>query len=149
MEPAEFHNHEPGPRFIGKCHPVAGVLPGVGSDSPGFADAARGDHDGLGFENDEAAGFAPIREGAGDAATVRQEARDRAFHVDIDALLNSAVLKRANHFQAGAVADVAEALESVAAESTLQNVAILGAVEEGAPLFELAYPIGRFLGVKL
>jgi len=37
----------------------------------------------------------------------------------------------------------------MAAESALQNVAILGAVEEGAPLLELAHAGGRFLGMKL
>src|SRR5256885_2113817 len=48
-----------------------------------------------------------------------------------------------------AVANMAKALEGVAAESALQNVALLGAVEEGAPLLEFADAVGRFLGVKL
>ena len=57
--------------------------------------------------------------------------------------------KRADHFEAGAVADVAEALVGVAAEGALQNFAVFGAVEKRAPLLEFADAVGSFLGVKL
>jgi len=149
MELHEFHVHEFCARFVSEGHAVASVFPGIGSDAPGFANAAGGDDDGLGFENDEAAGLAPVGKGAGDAATVGQQARDRAFHVDIDALLDAAILQSSNHLEASAVADMAETLEGVAAEGALKNVALFGAVEEGAPLFEFADAIGRFQGVEL
>src|SRR5882724_9642300 len=149
MELHELHVHELRAGFVSKGHAVAGVLPGIGSDAPGFADAARGDDDGLGFENDEAAGLAPVGEGAGNAATVGQQARDGALHVNVNALLDAAVLQRSNDLEARAVANVAEAFESVAAESPLENVAGFGAIEERAPLFKFADAVGRFLGVKL
>src|SRR5438445_1465330 len=149
MELDEFHVHKLGAGFVSEGHAVAGVLPGVRSDAPGFADAAGGDDDGLGFENDEASGLAPIGKGAGDAATVGEKARDGALHVDVNALLDAAVLQGSNHFEAGAVADVAKALEGVAAEGALENITGLRAVEERAPLFEFADAVGGFLGVKL
>src|SRR6266436_1381172 len=108
MELDKLHVHKLGAGLVSEGHAVTGVLPGVGSDAPGFADAAGGDDDGLGFENDEAAGLAPVGEGAGDAAAVGQEARNGALHVDVDALLDAAVLKGTNHFKARAVANVAE-----------------------------------------
>src|SRR5947208_4234486 len=149
MKLDEFHVHELGAGFIREGHAVASVFPGVGSDAPGFADATGGDDDGLGFEDDEAAGLAPVGKGTRHATAVDEKAGNGALHVDIDALLDAAVLQRANHFKAGAVSNVAETFEGVATESALQNVAILGAVKEGAPLLEFADAIGRFLGVKL
>src|ERR1700687_4099461 len=148
MKLDEFHVHELGTCFIRKSHAVASVFPGVGSDAPGLADATGGDDDGLCFENDEAASLAPIGKGAGNAAVVSQKPSDGTFHVDVDALLDATILKSANHFEAGAVTNVAEALEGGSAESALQSGAIFGAGEEGAPLFEFADAIGRFLGVK-
>ena len=149
MELNEFHIHQFGPSFIGERHAVAAVLPGIGSDRPRFSDAAGSDHDGLGFENDEAAIFAPVAESSCDATAVREQTRDGALHVNVKAQLHAAILQRSNHFQAGAVADVAETLVRVAAESALQNRALIGAVEESAPLFEFADTIGSFLRMKL
>src|SRR6202165_3411461 len=128
MELDEFHVHELGAGFVREGHAVTRVFPGVGSDAPGLANAAGGDDDGLGFEDDEAAGLAPIGKGARHAATAGEKAGNGALHIDIDALLDTAVLQRANHFKAGAVANVAETFEGVATESALQNVAVLGAV---------------------
>ena len=103
----------------------------------------------LRLENDEAALLAPVGESAGDAVAVLEQPRDGALHVHVDALMHAAVLQSADHFEAGAVADMAEPLEGVAAEGALQDVAALGAIEERAPLFELAHAVGRFLGVEL
>ena len=62
---------------------------------------------------------------------------------------HAAVLQRANHFEAGAIAYVTEALERVAAKRALQNFALFGAVEKRAPLLEFTDAVGSFLGVKL
>ena len=63
--------------------------------------------------------------------------------------LHAAVLQRADHLQAGAVADVRQARVGVAAERALQDAAVAGAVEDGAPALELAHALGRLLGVEL
>ena len=149
MELHEFHVHKFRARLISKGHTIAGVLPGVGSDAPCFANTACGDDDRLRFEYDEAAALAPIRKRPGNAAAIHQESRDRAFHVGINSLLDAAILQRTNHFEAGAVAYVTEALEGVAAKGALKNVAAFGAVEQGAPLFEFANAIGGLLSMKL
>src|SRR5260370_15731246 len=130
MKLDEFDVHEVGADLVLKGDAVDSVFPGVGSDAPGFANPARGDNDGLGFEDDEAAGLAPIGEGTRHAAAIGEKACDGAIHVHVDALLDAAVLKSANHLEAGAVTNVAEAFEGMAAESALQNIAIFGAVEE-------------------
>ena len=71
------------------------------------------------------------------------------LHVDLDALVDAVVLQRADHLQAGAIADVGEARVAVAAEVALQDAAVLGAIEDRAPGLELAHAIGRLLGVQL
>src|SRR5437879_4999812 len=149
MELHEFHVHELRTSLISKGHPVAGILPGVGSDAPGFANSAGGDDDGLRLENDEAPVLAPISKRPGDTTAVHQETRDGAFHVDVNALLDAAILQRANHFKPGAVAYMAEALERVPAKGALQDVAAFGAIKQCAPLFEFANAIRRLLRVKL
>ena len=133
MELHEFHVQQFGARFVRERHAVAGALPGIRSDLPGFSDAAGGDHDGLGLEHDEAPALAPVAERARDAVAVFQQPRDRALHENVEAHLHAAVLQRADHFQAGAVADVAEALEGVAAEGALQNVARLACGRKARP----------------
>ena len=59
------------------------------------------------------------------------------------------LLQRADHLQAGAVADVGEARIAVAAEVALRDQAVLGAVEERAPLLKLEHALGRLLRVQL
>ena len=66
----------------------------------------------------------------------------------IDALMNAVILQGSDHLQAGAIADVRKARIFMAAEVSLQNPAILGAIENRAPGFELAHPRGRFPGVQ-
>src|SRR5690348_3709326 len=149
MKLDKLHVHEFRACFECERHAVTCVLPGIGSNGPGFADAAGGDDDGLGFEDDKAAVFAPISESAGDAAAVGEETRDGALHVAIEAKMHAAILQSANHFEAGAVTDVAEALVGMAAESALENRAVIGAIEKRTPLFEFTHAVRRFLGVEL
>ena len=68
--------------------------------------------------------------------------------MDGDALMDAVILQRADHFQAGAVADVGQARITMAAEIALQNPAVLGAVEHRAPGFQFADAVRRFLGVQ-
>ena len=70
-------------------------------------------------------------------------------HVHVDSLMDAVVLQCADHFEAGAIADVREARIFVAAEISLQNAAVLCAIEHRAPRFQFAHAIGRFLGVQL
>ena len=71
------------------------------------------------------------------------------LHVDVDAAMDAVILQRADHLEAGAIADVREARIAMAAEVALQDAAVLRAIEHRAPGFELAHAIGRFLRVQL
>jgi hypothetical protein len=63
--------------------------------------------------------------------------------------VDAVLLQRADHLEAGAVADVREARVAVAAEVALQDAAVLRAVEQRAPLLELEDAVGRLLRVEL
>ncbi len=71
------------------------------------------------------------------------------LHVEIDALMDAVILQGADHFEAGAVADVRQARIAMAAEIALQNFAVLGAIEHRAPGFQFADARRSFLGVQL
>ena len=96
-------------------------------------------------EDDELARRAPVAERAADAIAVLQQPRDRALHEDVDARVHGLVLQRADQLQAGAVADVDEAPVRVPAERALRHLAVRRAVEDPAPLLELAHAVGRLL----
>ena len=63
--------------------------------------------------------------------------------------LDDLLLQRADHFEAGAVADVSEAGVLVSAEVALADLALGGAVEQRAPGLELPDPVGCLLGMEL
>jgi hypothetical protein len=150
MELHELHVDEVGTRVVGERMPVAGVLPRVAVDLVGAADPARRQHHGLGAEHDEAARLAPVRERAAHPLAVLQQARDRALHEDVDLRIADAlVLERADHLEAGTVADVGQARVLMAAEVALQDAAVGRAVEERSPGLELLHPVGRFLREEL
>ncbi len=149
MKLHELHVHQIGTRIIGERHTVAGVFPGVRSDLPGLADAARTNDDRLSLEHDEAPLLAPVAESAGDTIAIFEQSSDRALHVDVDAQMHAAILQGANHLQPGAITDMAQPLKGVATEGSLQDVAILGAIKQSAPLFQLAHAFRRLLSVEL
>ena len=84
-------------------------------------------------------------EHAGDPVAVLEQLERGALHVEVDALVDAVVLQRADQLEAGAIADVREARIAVAAEVALADQAVLGAVEDRAPLLELAHALRRLL----
>src|SRR5262249_49838596 len=104
---------------------------------------------GLCLEDDEAALFAKVAKGTADPIAVLEQPNDRAFHVNGNSQVNAVILKGADHFQSGAVADVRESRILVAAEIALEDAAVLGAIEHGAPRFQLADAGRSFLRVDL
>ena len=113
------------------------------------AQTAGGKHDRLGLENLEASALAVVGKRADDALAILEQRDDGPFHVNGDALVDAVVLQRANHLQAGAVADVRQARIAMAAEIALQNLAVFGAIKHRAPSLEFVDARGRFLGVQL
>jgi hypothetical protein len=149
MELDEFHVHQLGPRLVREREAVPRVLPAVAGDPEGPPNSAGREDDGAGGEDVEVAALAIVAEGPGDPLRVLQERDHRAFHVDIDSLVHSVILERADHLQAGAVADVGEAGIAVASEITLQDAPVLGPIEQRAPGLQLANALGSLLRVQL
>ena len=132
------------PGVIGERVAVAGVLPAVARDLVGAADAAGREHDRLRAEDLEAAALAVVAERAGDAVAVLEQRRATVNSMWTSMpLVDAVVLQRADHLEAGAVADVREARIAVAAEVALQDAAVRRAIEHRAPRLELAHAVGR------
>src|SRR5947208_12092920 len=127
---------------------VSGVFPTIARDFVGAADATGREHDRFGAENPEASALALITESAHYAVAIFQQRKNRMFHVHIDSLMNPVILKRTDHFQAGAIADMRETGIFVTAEIPLQNPAILCPIENCAPSFKLADAVRRFHAVQ-
>jgi len=71
-----------------------------------------------------------------------------ALHKHIGAHGDNLLLQGANEFQTSAVTHVSKASVLVATEVTLEDLAVLGAVKECAPLLKLKHALWCFLGVE-
>ena len=140
VELDELHVDQLRARFVGQGLAVAAVLPGVRGDLVGPADAAGRQHDRLGREDDRLPGRPPVAEGAGDARVPRDQPRDRAFHVDLDAERDRTILQGPDHLQAGAVADVRQPRVRMPPERPLQDPPVSRPIEDRAPQLQLAHP---------
>ena len=149
MELNELHVEQFRAGMISQRVAVAGVLPTVAGDLISASDTAGGEDDGLGAEEAEAPAFPVIAEDAGDAIAVFQKRQHGDFHVEINALMDAVILEGADHLQTGAVAHMRQARIAVAAEVTLEDVAVFGTVKQRAPLLQFANAVGRFLRVQL
>ncbi len=149
VELDELHVDQVGPGLVGEGLAVAAVLPRVRGDLVRLADAARREDDRLGREGDRLAGRPPIADGAGHAGLPGHEPGDRAFHVDLDPERDRPILEGPDHLEAGPVTDVGEARVRVTAERALQDPAVGGPVEDGAPVLELADAVRGLEGVEL
>src|ERR1700730_2903222 len=128
---------------------VAGIFPTVARDFVGAANAASREHDRFGAKNSEATTLAFVTTRADNAVAIFEHRKNGVLHVNLDALMNAVVLQRADHLQAGAIADVREPRIFMTAKISLQDAPVFRAIENGAPRFKLAHAIGRFLGVQL
>src|SRR5437016_13752189 len=108
---------------------VARVLSEVRRDLPRLADAPRREDHCLRLEHHHAAALAPVADGADHAVAVLEQARDRALHVHVEALVDAVVLQRADHLEPGAVTDVGAPRVALAADLALPAAAVRGAVE--------------------
>ena len=149
MELHELHVHQIRASFVGQGMTVAGVLPTVARDTVGSANTPGCQDNRRGVEPHEAPPLPIEAERSGHTAVIFQQRRHGAFHVDFDPLMDSMILKRADHFEAGTVADVGQAGVPVSAEVPLQYSAVDGPVEHCSPGFEFANAFGSFLRVQL
>jgi hypothetical protein len=125
------------------------TIPAVAGHLEGTADTARGQDDGLGLEQMEAAALAVVAQRPGDPAVVEDELDDGVLHVHGGTEIDGVVLKRADQLETGTVANVRQPRVAMTAEVTLVDAAVGRAVEHRAPAFQFAHPVGRLLGVDL
>src|SRR5204862_1685521 len=109
MELDELHIDEFGARVISEGMAIAGIFPTVAGDLESATDAAHGEDDGARAKNFKTTTFAIVSEHAANTIAIFEKLDRGVFHENFDAFVHAVVLERANHFQAGAVADVSEA----------------------------------------
>src|SRR5579871_93377 len=129
MELHKFHVHQISTRIISERHTVARIFPGVRGYLPSLTNSARTNDDRLGLEHHEAPLLAPIAKSAGNTITLFKQLSNRAFHINVDTQMHATVLQGANHLQPGAITNMAQSLIGMTSKGSLQNVAILSAVE--------------------
>src|ERR1043166_5114821 len=129
--------------------PVTGAIPTVTGDLVSFAYPASREHDCLSPKNLEVAALAVITECPDHSRPIFQQRDDANLHVYIDSLMDPVILQCADHFETGAIAYVCKARIFVAAEVSLQNATIFGAIEYCAPRLEFTHTCRRFLRVQL
>src|SRR5690349_8095589 len=105
---------------------IASVFPAVAGDLESPANSSGREYDGFRPEQVKSPAFAVVAKRAADAAAVLQESDHRVLHEDVQAEMNSMVLERANHFQAGAIAHVRQPRVAMTSKIALQDAAILG-----------------------
>ena len=149
MELDELHVDQLGAGVIRQRVAVAGAFPAVARDLVGAAAPPVASTTARRAEHLEPPALALVAEDAGDAAAVLEQRHDRELHVDVDAAVDAVILQRADHLEAGAIADVREPRIAMAAEVALEDPAVLRAVEDRAPGLELADAIRRLLRVQL
>ena len=105
----------------------------------------------IGFrsKNPEPAALAIVAKCSANSRSILEQREDADLHVHIDSPMDSVILQSADHFQAGAIADVREARIFMAAKISLQNPAILCAVENRPPGLEFAHPRRRLPRMQL
>ena len=112
---------------------IAGVFPAVARDLEGAPDPTGREDDGFGAEDLETTAFTIVAKGTHHPTISSQQRQDGVLHMDVDALVHAVVLQGADHFQAGAIADVREARIFMTTKISLQNAAVFRPIEDRAP----------------
>ena len=86
-------------------------------------------HDRGCLEQLESATLAVVTQRACNPVSILEQGNDCVLHMHLNTLVDSVVLQRADHFEAGAIAYVGQARVSMTAEIPLQNPAVFCAIE--------------------
>src|SRR6266404_4038827 len=115
---------------------VTRAFPTIAGDLVSPPNAASRDDDGLSQKNLEPPALSVITKCSDHTVAFLQQRQDRVLHVNINALVNSVVLERANHLQPSAITHMRQAGILVPAEIALQNAPVRCPVKERSPGFE-------------
>ena len=139
------------PAHIAIAWPSAVYSPRIRADFPTTTDTAGSQDNRLGLKDDKAPGFAPITKAAGDVIViVFENVADRAFHKDIDALMDAAILQR----EGSSPSRCGRRRERAADKCGRRSFAAgcppsPGAIEDGPPLLQFTHSVGSFLSMYL
>ena len=86
---------------------------------------------------------------ADDAIAILEQRDHGNFHVDFDALMDAMILKCADQFESGAVADVCEPRIAMTAEVALIDAAVFCTIKHRSPALEFANAIRCLFRVQL
>ena len=128
---------------------VTGVFPRARTHRPASGDATGGEDNRLGREGVEVPVNPGVGNASGDAVPLLEQAADRVFHENVNALVDASLLECPNDFEAGGIADVGKPREGVATEISLIDEVLGGAIKDGTPLFEFPDSVRGFFGVEL
>src|SRR5215469_1672605 len=106
MELYKLHVDQFCSSVVGQCMPVSRVFPAIACDFVSAPDSSGCYYDRSGPKQVKAAALTIVTEGTYDPTIVLHQRQDGELHEDIDPLMDSVILKRANHFQTGAITDV-------------------------------------------
>ncbi len=148
MELDELHVHQFGARFIREGMAVSRAFPTVAGDLERAPDAPGGEDDGAGPEDLEAPARPFVGQGSGDPVAILQEGYHRALHMNVHPEVDGVILQRADQFETRPVSHVGEAGIAVAAEISLEDLAVGCAVENRPPGLEFTHALWRFAGVE-
>src|SRR5262249_1380957 len=149
MELYELHVDQIRAGVVGQRMTIACVFPTIARYLVGSPDTARCEHDSFCSEQHEPPAFPFISEGAGPEVAIFEKADESAFHVHADALMDTVILKGADHLQARAIADVNQSWIFVSAEVSLKNLSVFSSVEDRAPCLQFADASCRLFGMQL
>jgi len=138
MKLYKFHIHQRGPGVIGERMTIARVFPAVAGDFVRPANSSSRQHHRFGAEEVKSPAFAIVSKCASNPFAILEQGDDGVLHENIQAEMDSMVLKRADHLQASAVADVRQPWITMSAEIPLQNATVGCAVKERTPGFQFA-----------
>src|SRR5438477_9176308 len=149
MKLNELHVDEFRSGVICKSMTVTRVFPTVTRDLVSATDSAGCQHNCFGTKNFETAPLAFVSKRTDHAVAILHQRKNGVLHVHVDALVNAMILQRTDHLQTRTITHVRKLRILVATEMSLQNSAVFGAIENGAPRLKLGHAISRFLGMQL
>src|ERR1700747_3487263 len=101
MKCDELHVDHSRAGVVRECMSVAGIFPTVARDLISAPDPTGRQNDCLGAKNLESPTLALVAEPTDDAIAIFEQRNNRVLHVNVDSLMHTVILQRANHFQAG------------------------------------------------
>jgi hypothetical protein len=128
---------------------IARIFPTIACDFVSPSNSSRREHHCFSAEQVKSAALAIVSKRARDAIAVLEQCDNGVFHENVETEMDSMVLKGTDHLQPGAVTYMREPGIPMAAEISLQNSAVGGAIKKRAPGLQFTHARRSFIGMQL